>query len=128
MTSFYLPPVRGIEEARGGRRRSIREIKRGVSMVVPVEPITISRGEVIGPPRGGKSERLSVDHRVVVERPELFRPVLPNEDVATTNVMVRRLLRRKREGALREVPAWVETLELDEPRPAGSGRGRWRLP
>jgi hypothetical protein len=101
---------------------------RGIAMVVPIEPITISRGEVIGPPHAGKSERLSVDHPAVIARPELFRPAVPSEDHATVNTMVKRLLRRKREGALREVPAWVDALELDEPRRGGSGRGRWRLP
>jgi hypothetical protein len=126
---YELQPAGRIEvEHRAGPRRSVRAIKLGIGTVVPIEPIALARGEVVGPPHAGKSERFSLDHPAVIARPELFRPTIPSADPGTVNVMVKRLLRRKREGALRGVPAWIDALELDEPRRAGSARGRWRLP
>jgi hypothetical protein len=99
-----------IETASSGRRRTAREIRKGIGMVTPIKPITVG-WEIVDPGRG----RFDPSHSAVRSRPDLFKPCCP-EDIATGNRLLLALAARKHRGGL---PAWARSSEPDR---------RWRLP
>ena len=119
-----LPIAGHIETASSGRRRSVRAILKGTGMCTPIEPITVDRsgGQEFATP--GR-DRFHPSHPAVVSRPELFKPA-DSEDVATGNVLLRRLTLRKRAGKTVAVPDWASGRA--QPRLPRSASQAWRLP
>ena len=63
-TEFHVA-TKGSDSNRGTRRSPLRTIQRGAELAQPGDVITVHEGiyrERVNPPRGGKSESLSLIH------------------------------------------------------------------